>query len=567
MNIQEKIIKSLESVVKHYGGDFAISLEHPKDRLHGDYSCNIALILSKELKKKPIELAQEIVSKLNESGIENISKIETAGPGFINFYLSNDFVQKQIVEIAKNGLQNFKKNGKQVLIEYTDPNAFKAFHIGHMMSNAIGESLSRIIENSGSEIKRICYPADVGLHIAKAIWATKANIADLPDESAPIQERTEFLGKMYVLGTKSYGEDPQAKAEIDSLNKVIYEKSDPTINEIYEKGRKWSLDHFEQLYKVLGTHFDEYIYESQVASIGLDLVKKNIDNGIFENSNGALVFKGEEFGLHTRVFVNSAGIPTYEAKDLGLNITKFKHYPKADQSIIITAIEQNDYFKVICQVLKLIDKANGDKTKHIGHGMMRFASGKMSSRTGNVITAEALLSEIKSMVEDKIKDRDYSQKEIEEISEIVAVGAIKYTILRSAIGGNIVFDSKASISFEGDSGPYLQYSAVRARSILVKAEEQSIGDDIVFRDSIHALENHIIKFDDVMMRANVSLSPHFIAGYLTELAGLFNSFYAEQVIVSKEDKYSPYFVYLTKAFLQVMQKGLALLGIRVPERM
>ncbi len=567
MNIQEKIIKSLENVVKQYDGDFVISLEHPKERLHGDYSCNIALILSKELKRKPVDLANEIVSKLNESGIENISKIETAGPGFINFYLSNDFVQKQIIEIAKNGLQNFKKNGKQVLIEYTDPNAFKAFHIGHMMSNAIGESLSRIIENSGSEIKRICYPADVGLHIAKAIWAIKANLADLPNESAPIEKRTEFLGKMYVLGTKSYDEDPQAKIEIDSLNKVIYEKSDAEINAIYEKGRKWSLDHFEQLYKVLGTHFDEYIYESQVASIGLEAVKANLDNGIFENSNGALVFKGEEFGLHTRVFVNSAGIPTYEAKDLGLNITKFKHYPNADQSIIITANEQNDYFKVIGQVLKLIDKKNGDKTKHIGHGMMRFASGKMSSRTGNVITAEALLSEIKNMVEEKIKDRGYSSEEMVKISEVVAVGAIKYTILRSAIGGNIVFDSKASISFEGDSGPYLQYSAVRAKSILAKAKEEQISNNIIFPNDLSELEQHLMKFDDILKRAEANLSPHFIAGYLTELAGLFNSFYSNQVIVDKSNQYSPYYVFLTKAFLEVMTIGLDLLGIRVPERM
>jgi arginyl-tRNA synthetase len=161
----------------------------------------------------------------------------------------------------------------------------------------------------------------------------------MPDSSAPIGIRTDFLGRMYVLGTKTYDENPEIKKEIDDLNKKIYDKSDDKINEIYEKGRKWSLDHFDLLYKILGTKFDKFIFESEMASIGLDVVKQNIGK-VFELSDGATVFKGEEYGLHTRVFINSHGIPTYEAKDLGLNITKFKNYPDAIESIIITASEQ-----------------------------------------------------------------------------------------------------------------------------------------------------------------------------------------------------------------------------------
>jgi arginyl-tRNA synthetase len=301
--------------------------------------------------------------------------VEVAGPGFINFYLNNSFVSKSVLAILnkgeKYGQSEHGLKGK-VLVEYTDPNTFKVFHIGHLMSNAIGESIARLIESGGTKVERICYPSDIGLHIAKAIWAISQNLKELPDESADIAVRTDFLGRMYVLGTKTYEENAEVKKEIDELNKKIYDKSDSSVNAIYEKGRKWSLDHFDLLYKILGTKFDKFIFESEMASIGLDVVNKNIGE-VFEISEGATVFKGEKYGLHTRVFINSHGLPTYEAKDLGLNVTKFKTYPDASQSIIITASEQNDYFKVIKQVLVLIDKENGQKTKHIGHGMMRSA--------------------------------------------------------------------------------------------------------------------------------------------------------------------------------------------------
>ena len=378
---------------------------------------------------------------------------------------------------------------------------------------------------------------------------------------------------MYVLGTKTYDEDPVAKKEIDQLNKKIYEKSDQKINDIYEKGRKWSLDHFELLYKLLGTKFDKYIYESEMAEIGKQIVKQGLDKGVFEISEGAIVFKGEKYSLHTRVFVNSQDLPTYEAKDLGLNITKFKNYPNAEESIIITANEQNDYFKVLKQVFLLIDEKNGSKTKHIGHGMMRFLSGKMSSRTGNVITAEALISDIKDLVKEKIQDRKFSTEENEEIANIVAIGAIKYTILRSSIGSNIIFDSASSISFEGDSGPYLQYSAVRAQSVLDKSKELNISSEfnfnekIDFPDKVTSLEKKIIKFEEVVARARREYAPQIIATYLVDLAGEFNSFYASQVILDNKSTLSHYYVILTKTFLITMTNGLDLLGIRVPKKM
>jgi arginyl-tRNA synthetase len=563
--MKEQLIECLKAAAETVGAMPAtVSLEYPENSEHGDFSTNIALASAKKLKTSPKALAEKIVTELKGKMPSFVDSVSIAGAGFINIKAKDSSLTEQAIKPVTR-IEAAPK--RKVMVEYTDPNTFKAFHIGHIMSNTIGESLSRLIERSGAKVVRVCYPSDIGLHIAKSLWALRKHLSEMPTETAPIQEKTAFLGKMYVEGTNTYDADPHAKAEIDALNKVIYEKSDEALNKLYEKGRKWSLDHFEMLYKVLGTSFDDYIYESEMAPVGLDVVRAH-EEDIFERSDGAVVFKGEEFGLHTRVFINSQGLPTYEAKDLGLNVTKFKKHPDAAESVIITASEQNAYFKVLKQVLLLIDKENGAKTTHIGHGMMRFASGKMSSRTGNVVTAEALLSDIKGLVRERIAERGFNAQESEEISEAVAVGAIKYTILRSSIGSDIVFDSASSISFEGDSGPYLQYSAVRAQSVLAKAGELgSAGPKIVFPEKAGMLERLIIRFPDIAERARQEYAPQHVANYLINLAGAFNGFYAGNTIVDPKEPMSPYRIELTKAFLRTMTDGLWLLGIKVPKKM
>ncbi|MFA6295202.1 MAG: arginine--tRNA ligase [Candidatus Paceibacterota bacterium] len=582
MIIKDELAKVLEKVAINCGvAEPLIKFDYPEDPKHGDLSTNIALVNSKKLGISSKDLAEKIVTEFKKGIPDFIHDINVAGPGFINFFIKDQVVAGDIVGISC-GLD--KKNGqftryfrgeasKKVLVEYTDPNTFKAFHIGHLMSNAIGESISRLIEYSGVQVTRICYPSDIGLHIAKSIWALQKHLDKMPADSAPIKDRTEFLGKMYVEGTNAYDSDPVVKKEIDILNMVIYNKSSSEVDELYVKGRQWSIDHFELIYKQFGTKFNEYIYESEIAPVGLEIVKEFLKKGVFEESEGAVVFKGEKYGLHTRVFISSLGLPTYETKDVGLNVMKFKKYPDTDQSIIITASEQNDYFKVLTKVLTLIDSKNGLKTKHVGHGMMRFASGKMSSRTGNVVTAETLLADIKELVSAKIKDRNFTNEEIEEISNVIAVGAIKYTILRSSVGSDIVFDTAASISFEGDSGPYLQYAVVRANSIIEKAREEGIENldakntNVTMSEKVGLLEKLLIRFPDIIERAKNEYAPQIVVNYLIELAGTFNSFYASQIIVDKNNKLSPYYLALTKVFKDTMTDGLWVLGIKVPEKM
>ncbi|HVY55593.1 MAG TPA: arginine--tRNA ligase, partial [Thermodesulfobacteriota bacterium] len=291
--------------------------------------------------------------------------------------------------------------------------------------------------------------------------------------------------------------------------------------------------------------------------------------GVFEKSDGATVFKGERYDpkLHTRVFINSQGIPTYETKELGLNTKKWKKV-RPDESIIITANEQSDYFRVVLKALEIIEPEAARVTKHIAHGMLRFAEGKMSSRKGNVITGESLIADVEKMVTEKLAAREMTDKQKAEATEAVAVAAIKYSILRQVTSSDIIYDFDKSISFEGDSGPYLLYTAVRAQSVLDKAKKEGVKPRIERKGVIVGpLEKALARFPEVVGRSAREEAPHHIATYLIELSSVFNSWYANVPIVGKDDGESPYKVALTQAVRIVLVNGAKLLGMKVPERM
>ncbi len=539
----------------------SFSLDYPSDFSFGEYATNAALVAAKELKKTPRECALLLVQELNHFNIPHVSRIEIAGPGFINFHIAPEFFSGLVSAILRDEREwgtNSSLKGKRLMVEYTDPNPFKEFHIGHLMSNAIGESVSRLLAGSGAEVKRVNYEGDVGIHVAKAIWGMLRQVEGTRDAAA--------WGRAYALGSASFEEDPKAKREMQALNKKIYERGDEAINRLYDEGRKVSLDHFEELYRALGTHFDFYFFESDVWRSGVELVKNNIGK-VFEESDGAVVFRGEKVGLHTRVFINSEGIPTYEAKELALSSFKQKEW-QHDRSIVITASEINDYFRVVKAALHEIDPETAEKIVHMGHGFLKLPSGKMSSRKGSVVTGESLLLELKDAVFEKMAGRDLPEGERTEIAETVAVAAIKYVVLKQTAGKDIIFEKEKSLSFEGDSGPYLQYARVRACSVLAKAEGASITPDVGASrpNEVSGVERLLSRFPEAVARSAREYDPHHVATYLTELAGAFNSYYAKEKIVDMSPE-APYKVALTKAFEITMRNGLSFLGIKAPDRM
>lgn len=577
MNSSDDIKNQIQAVLEELGiAVQSITLEHPADFLHGDYATNVALACAKTAGKNPRALAEEIVALLQrnittaQTGIlADIEKIEIAGPGFINFHLSKDFFTKQLAQIVSAPEQwgsNTRLKGKKIMVEYTQPNPFKPFHIGHLMSNAIGESISRIVEASGAHVVRANYQGDVGPHVAKALWVL---LQKGTPENLSVMETANYIGTCYSQGAGAYEESPEAKAEIDAINKKIYEKSDEKINTLYTWGREVTLAAFEELYAALGTRFDYYFFESDMAPIGMHIVKEHTGD-VFELSDGATVFHAEKYDpkLHTRVFINSHGLPTYETKEIGLTVTKFEK-ENPDISITTTAIEQGEYMKVVQKAISLIYPEYESRMQHVTHGMMRFTSGKMSSRKGNVVTGESLIREVQEVVQEKMTERDFSAEEKKKIAQDVGVAALKYSILKQALGGDIVYDFEKSISFDGDSGPYLQYTAVRAQAVLEKAKEASLAAQSVRPDTweVTDFEKYLTRFPEAVMRAYDTLEPHHIATYLTELASLFNSFYAAHKIVVAADVASPYKLAITEAFLATMKNGLALLGIQTPQKM
>jgi arginyl-tRNA synthetase len=539
-----------EALAKAGAADTTFAIEWPSDLSHGDYATNAALSAAKQLGKNPRDLAEELAVSLRASLPGIVEKIEVAGPGFINFTLARPVIAgvvKQVGELGDEWGKGASLEGKTYSIEYSCPNPFKEMHIGHLMSTIIGEALSRVTENAGAHVIRDSYGGDVGPHVAKALWGLREKGISAPGNA-------QEIGDAYAHGSRAYDESETAKAEIDEINKTIYEGTDAELMELWRTGRDISVEAFQTLYKRLDTHFDYFLFESETAQPGLELVRDGLARGVFTESEGAVIYEGEKKGLHTLVFITSKGTPTYEAKEVGLAFLVEERMPN-DRRYILTAAEQVGHFAVVKAALEELAPLVGAKTSHVPHGFLRLMSGKMSSREGNVITAEGLL-------------RDMTEKAMERaddplIAEQVAQGAVKYMILRQAPGGDIIFDPEKSLSLEGDSGPYLQYALVRAKSVLREAKGNAIDGDAP--EKPYTLERLIVRFPEVAETAERERAPHKVTQYLTRLAGEWNSFYAANRIIGGE--HEGYKLALAKAFATTMENGLRLLGIPAPERM
>ena len=544
--MREKLKKALQKAARTVGISIEeIPLEHPTELKNGDYSSGVAMRAAKQAGMGPKALAEKIVAALGE--IEGVAKAEVAGNGFINVYLTPQALADSLAKATAEDMwgANTMLSGKKIMVEYTDPNPFKEFHIGHLMSNAIGESLSRLLQFSGAEVYRANYQGDVGPHVAKAIWGK-------------MQKPELSWGEAYALGSNEY---EAHKENIDALNQKVYDKSDEQVSRLYAEGRKQSLAHFEDLYKILGTKFDHYFFESETAPRGVALVKTRSD--VFEKSDGALVYKGEKVGLHTRVFITSKGLPTYEAKDLGLAQLKAEIW-SFDTSITVTAHEQAEYFAVVLAAMEEVLPDIAPKISHVSHGMMRFAEGKMSSRTGNVITGESLLTDLTEAA--KVRAAESRADDKGKLAQDVAVAAIKYQILRQASHKDIIFDRERALSLEGDSGPYLQYAHARASGIVEKAKEQGVSGRVDAKVEMNDLARLLHRFPEIVEYAANEREPHLLTTYLLDIAGHFNSWYA-QVYILDGSADAPHKVALADAVRRTLKNGLWILGVPAPEKM
>jgi len=558
--------KALSSVVKNivqnlYGIDTSPVFESTAE-IHGDLSTNIALQISSRVGQNPREIAQSIVNEIINTPM--IESANVAGPGFINIRFSDKTHASIVDEILKSG-DDFGKTslfeGKVVVAEYSDPNPFKILHAGHLYTSLIGDSIGNFFEAAGAKVHRVNFGGDVGLHVAKAMWAIIKKLeGELPQEldKITVSERLDWVSARYVEGNEAYENDESSKAEIIEINKKVYalhekkDKSSP-FAQIYWACRQWSYDGFNALYKKLDMNpFEKYYPESDTTPIGTQAVSEGVQKGIFEESDGAIVYKGEKDGLHTRVFITSEGLPTYEAKDLGLAIAKWEEY-QFDRNVMITGNDIIEYMKVVQSALKKIHPEITERSAHLTHGIVKLTGGvKMSSRIGNILRAEDILN---SAVE--------AYKKVTGSENWDAVlAAVKYSFLKQRIGGDIIYNPDESVSITGNSGPYLQYAHARAKSILGKAK---IADSYNPEKSEIALLKKMQEYQGAVERSIEDMMPHHIAIYLFELAQVFNSYYEKEKIVGSEREGEK--ARLVSAYSQVLKNGLNLLGIKAPEKM
>lgn len=557
-----------------------VHLEHPADEAYGDFSTNSAMQLFPKRSdfgrpdlqgvKNPRALAQIIVEELNKDSdlAKNVSKIEIAGPGFINFWLSEEYLAQVVESIRQNKLDipsyHFGTN-KKVMVEYAHFNTHKAVHIGHVRNITLGESLARILETLGNIVVRVSYGGDVGLHIAKCLYGIRRSKLEIRYSDLSLDEKIELLAKSYAEGNNAYEDDEEAKREIIQINRQIYEKHSD-IFPLWEETKKWSLDQFDRIYKRVDTVFDRLYYESEVFEKGLKLSYKALKNGILTKSDGAIIFNGDPYHLHTRVFVTGEENPTYEGKELGIADLETHDHPDLDLIIHAVAPEQASFFGVTFKVEELLDeKRYKGKQFHWAYGYVRLISGKMSSRKGTIIKGEWLFDEVKRRVLTAYKDVD------ETSAETIAMGAVKYSMIKIDAHQDISFDIDQSISLEGNSGPYIQYAYARARSILRKSGEDtklSNYNGAKLTNEERVLLRTLYTFPEVVYEAGKGMSPNLIANYLFDLAQKFNLFYQKVPILGTDDsEMRNQRLTLTDATSKILQKGLYLLGIKTLEKM
>lgn len=535
-----------KSIKELYALDLEVDLVRP-DPDFGDFACNIALQLSKQLNQSPRQIAEEIVSQVKHTPV--ISSVNIAGPGFINIFVEDSVLLDLAIETF------VKKNKQKIVIETNNPNPFKAMHIGHAFNAIVADTVANLLQASGVEVHRVSYHGDVGVHVGKSMYSILKFINGNPKKLNSIakNERNTFMSRMYAEGALAYKSIQEAKAKIESLAIQSFTQEDEIFKEVYDECLNWSFEEIDGLVHELGNRPIEKRYlESQAEDLGVKTVKEHTGDVFFE-SEGALVFPGEKYGTFNNVFVGSNGFGLYGARDLGLMQLKNIDF-NPDKSYIVTAEEQKDYFKGVIKAAELCMPDLAGVTVNIPTGTVKLTSGKMSSRGGEVVEISWLFNQIK----DAIKDQDQS------IAKDIATAALRYQFLKVRIGSDIVFDINEATNLQGNSGPYLQYAYVRAISIIKKSSQKP-----VLPENLDINERRLIlkisENNSVIEKSIKGLAPHILANYLYELTQEFNRFYENSQIIG--EKREPQRLWLLKVYKNNLEQGLKILGLPILQKM
>lgn len=538
----------IDSIKELFDIDVEPVLTRPEPQF-GDYTTNVAMQLAGRLQQPPRAIAERIAAKLTASGAYH--RVDVAGPGFINLWLTSD----GLLELTTRDPLPARA-GQDVVIETNNPNPFKAMHIGHAYNAIVADTMANLLAVSGARTHRVSYHGDVGAHVGKSMWSLLRFCDGDPAKLAAIapEERNAFMNKMYAEGAAAAKEDEVAKEEIDTLAKQSFTREDPVYAAVYDTVKAWSFQEIDAIVRRLGNQPIEKRYlESQSDPIGVKTVLDHTPD-VFKESDGAFIFEGSKYGSFDNAFVGSNGRGLYAARDLGLLQLKYRDYPTMTECIVVTGGEQAAYFKgVIAAAEQAIPETKG-KLRNIPTGLVKLTTGKMSSRTGDVITIDWLFDAFGAAIAEREG----------EVTDAIIAGALRYQFLKVKVGGDVVFDINEAVSLTGNTGSYLQYAHARARRMLQKTTTAAAPLTEV-REEDRLLIRKLGEYHEIAQLAMRTLEAHHLCTYLFELAQEFNRYYEVHQVVGSE--HEAHRAAIVRLYADILQAGLAILGIHAPDSM
>ncbi|MEK9151678.1 MAG: arginine--tRNA ligase [Patescibacteria group bacterium] len=537
-----------------------VRVERPKDDRFGEYTTNIALVSAKLVGKNPMEIARLLQEKLTS---EDFEKIEVAHPGYLNFYFPSRYFQDIVLSVLQPAYPELpvSRQREKVMVEYSQPNTHKEFHIGHLRNVFIGSTLVNVFRKTGDIVIAANYIGDTGTHIAKCLWGLREFHSG--EDLDAVSDKAEFLGKAYAEATQKIEEKPEYEDAFKALQKK-FEEGDADLVALWEKTRQWSLDEFERIYAELGVSFDEYFFESVEEQTGKALIPELLEKGVVKKSEGAIVADLEQYGLGVLVLVRKDGSALYGLKDIPLAKKKFEMFG-IDRSIYVVDIRQELYFRQLFKILELYGFHK--KMVYCGYEFVALKGGEsMSSRKGNVVSARALIDAMVAKV--------IGQFPLSPHPEAIALGAIKFAMLKHSAESKIEFDIEDSVRLDGATGPYVQYAYARIASIRAKAAEKNISWEhaIASERALEEKEKNLIreisKFPELLLEVRESYETHKLAHYALRLADRFHSFYNDCIVIDEKNmKLSGERLRLVLAVQKVLGETFLLIGISAPEKM
>lgn len=566
-----------------------VVLQPTRKEFEGSYTY-VVFPLVKSLKKNPIEIGEAIGNYLVEHTPEvtgyNVVK------GFLNIVLSSSVWLDLFNEQLKTSALGAQPNGQSVMVEFSSPNTNKPLHLGHLRNDFLGESVAHILKANGYNVVKTCLVNDRGVHICKSMIAyERFGNGETPESSG--LKGDHLAGKYYVEFDKAYKKEiealvaegmaeeeakkeaPLMKATQEML--VKWEDGDAETMDLWRKMNGWVFDGFNKTYKNIGVSFDKTYYESNTYLLGKDIVEEGLEKGVFyKKEDGSVWIDLTDEGLDHKLVLRKDGTSVYITQDLGTTDLKFNDF-KNDKSIWVVGNEQDYHFKVLFSIMKKLGRSYADGCYHLSYGMVDLPSGKMKSREGTVVDADDLVAEMISEAKREATERgkidEFSEEEKEKLFEMVGLGALKYFLLKVEPKKRMLFNPQESIDFQGNTGPFIQYTHARIKSILRKATEQGIVIPNEISDvNLHSLETDLIfqlaDYKAIIKKSADEYAPSIVANYTYDLAKTFNSFYAELSVMNESNEQQRAFrLALIQEVAATLKKGMGLLGIEVPERM